>query len=119
MGYDERIEQELSTAQAALREGNDGKARVCARRAAAAARGAWLQRMPSAGWQGDAMHQLREIESDGSLPQPVRQAAARLLTKVTEREEAPFSTDPVSDARLIIEHFDRALGSLPDAPEPR
>ena len=38
------IEQELTAAEAALKAGNDGKARVCARRAVALASEAWLER---------------------------------------------------------------------------
>ena len=49
------IEQELATAEAARQNGNDGKARVCARRAVALATEAWLARLPLPRWRGDAM----------------------------------------------------------------
>jgi hypothetical protein len=99
------IEQELAAAEAAWKEANDGKARVRARRAVARATEEWLERRPTARWPGDAMEHLRQIQQDASFPLPIRQAAERLSTKVTHRQTAPFTTDPISDAKLIIAHF--------------
>ena len=99
------IEQELAAAQAAQQEGNHGKTRVCARRAVARATEAWLARLPSPRWRGDAMAHLRKIQQDDSFPLPIRQAAERLSTPVTRQHVAPFTTDPVTDARLIIAHL--------------
>ncbi len=106
------IEQELATAQAAQQRGNDGKARVCARRAVAHAAEACL---PSQLWRGDAMTYLRNIQQDTSFPVLVRQAAERLSTPVTHQHTAPFTVDPVADARLIITH----LGSTTSDNRPR
>ena len=50
-----QIERELAAAEAALTADNDGKARVCARRAVALAAEAWLARSPARQWHGDAM----------------------------------------------------------------
>lgn len=99
------IEQELVVAAAAWKDGNHGKARVCARRAVARATEDWLTRRPTPRWRGDAMEHLRQIQQDASFPLPIRQAAERLSTKVPQRQTAPFTIDPVSDARLIIVHL--------------
>ena len=99
------IEQELVAAQAAQQDGNHGKARVCARRAVARATEAWLARLPFPRWRGDAMAHLRQIQQDASFPLPIRQAAERLSTPVTRQHSAPFTMDPVADARLIIAHL--------------
>ena len=99
------IEQELAAAEAAWQEANEGKARVCARRAVALAIEAWLARFPVRRWRGDAIEHLRQIQQDASFPLPIRQAAERLSTKVTQRHSAPFTTDPIRDARVIIAHF--------------
>ena len=99
------IEQELEAAQAAQQNGNDGKARVCARRAVARATEAWLARLPLPRWRGDAMAHLRQIQQDASFPLPIRQAAERLRTSVTRQHAVPFTTDPVADARLIITYL--------------
>lgn len=101
-----QIERELARAQDALREGNDGMVRVCARRAVGLAAEAWLERFPGKNWRGDALNHLRRISADESFPQDIRRAAERLMTKVTQRNTAPFSTDPIADARRIIAHLD-------------
>lgn len=101
----ERIEREIAKAEAALRDGNDGMVRVCARRAVGLAAEAWLEKHPRAGWQGDALNQLRHIQAEESFPADIRDAAERLTTKVTRRDTAPFSTDPIADARAIITHL--------------
>jgi len=99
------IERELAAAEAAWKDANEGKARVCARRAVALATEAWLERLPVRRWRGDAMEHLRQIQRDTSFPQPVREAAERLSTAVPKRHAAPFTADPIGDARLIIAHL--------------
>jgi hypothetical protein len=98
----EQIEKELAMAEAALREANDGKARVCARRAVALAAEAWLERFPRPSWCGDAVNKLRQIQQEETFPVSIRQAAERLSTKITQRGAAPFTSNPIADARLII-----------------
>lgn len=100
-----RIAQELSAAKQAWNDGNEGKARVCARRAVAVAAEFWSARRGDPPGQGDAMAQLRRIQQYVTFPLPVRQAAERLITAVTRRHDTPFTTDPVSDASLIISHL--------------
>ena len=99
------IEQELAAAETARQNSNDGKARVCARRAVALATEAWLARLPLPRWRGDAMKHLRQIQQDASFPLPIRKAAERLTTSVTRQRTAPFTADPVADAKLIIAHL--------------
>ena len=101
----EQIEKELAMAEAALREANEGKARVCARRAVALAAEASLERFPRPSWRGDAMNQLRQIQQEESFPLPIRQAAERLSTKITQRDTAPFTSNPIADAKLIIAYL--------------
>ncbi len=100
-----RSEQELAAAEIARKDGNEGKARVCARRAVAFAIEAWLAGRPEPSWRGDAMEHLRQIQRHASFPLSVRQAAERLSTAVPQRQAAPFTTDPHADARVIIEYL--------------
>ena len=99
------IEQELAAAEAAWRIGNDGKARVCARRAVAAASDQWLARHSVQAPRMDAMGHLRGIQADQSVPVFIRQAAERLTTAVTRRDSGRFTVDPIGDARLIIAYL--------------
>lgn len=99
------IEQALAAAEVAWKDGNEGKARVCARRAVALVTEAWLAGLPDPLWRGDAMEHLRQIQRHAALPLPVREAAERLSTAVPRRHAAPFATDPLGDARVIIEYL--------------
>ena len=99
------IEEELAAAETARQNSNDGKARVCARRAVALATEAWLAQRSIPRWRGDAMAHLQQIQQDESFPLPIRQAAERLSTPVTHQHTAPFTTDPIADAKFIIAHL--------------
>ena len=99
------LDQELAAAVKASNDGNDGKARVCARRAVALVAEGWLGGLREPLWSGDAMEHLRQIQRQPSFPLPVRQAAERLSTPVPRRDAAPFTIEPLADARVIIEYF--------------
>ncbi|SRR6266496_6092959 len=105
MSQADLIEQELAAAEAAWNDGNEGKARVCARRAVALATEAWLARLPRPLWRGDAMEHLRQVQQEVSLPLPIREAAERLSTTVARRHSSPFTSDPIRDARVIVEYL--------------
>ena len=99
------IEKEFAAAEDAWKDGNHGKARVCARRAVALADEAWLATRSDQLFRGDALAHLRRIQQDHFLPLSIREAAERLSTTVTRKDSAPFSTDPIGDARIIIGYF--------------
>lgn len=107
MNWREQIEQELAKAATGLREGNEGLARVCARRAVALGAQHRIERSGVSAPPGDAMHQLRMIQKSEGVPLWVREGAQRLLTKVTQRNQAPMSTNPIADARLILTYLDQ------------
>jgi hypothetical protein len=97
------IEQELAAAEEALKEGDEGKARVCARRAVALADDVWLAKQSDRPFRGDALAHFCRIQQDLPLPLPIRQAVERLSTPDTRRDSYPFPTDFVGDSRIIIE----------------
>ena len=105
MHWREQIKQELAKAAEGLQSGNEGLARVCVRRAVALAAQHWAEQRHLPNWQGDAMYQLRKIQEQTTFPLPVREAAQRLLTKVTEQAQLPMTTDPITDARIILDHL--------------
>lgn len=93
--------RELDAADAALHAGNTGRARVCARRAVAAAC------LVAAGGDStlSAMDQLQHLQQGPQWPQHVREAARRLATSVRDGPHAPVSAQPGQDARIIVEHL--------------
>lgn len=100
-----QIEKEFAMAAAAKRSGNEGMVRVCARRAAGLAISYWLRSHPGTTWGTDVMSQLRNLQTDSSMPDNVRVAAMRLTTKVSQRFTSPFSTDPIADSNCIIQYL--------------
>lgn len=109
MSWREQVEGELARAESGLREGNEGLARVCARRAVALGAQNWVERSGTKAWPTDAMNILRKIQGEATVPSGVRAAAQRLLTAVTQQDHTPMSVDPIGDARLILSHFDQPL----------
>ena len=93
-----RIEAELAYARAARRHGNEGRARVCARRAAGWAIAAHY---PNGRQQG-VLSRLRWLGSNAEASQELRSAAGRLTEQVTEGLELPHSEDPLTDAETIV-----------------
>ena len=105
MLWQEQISRELGKATEGIENGNDGLARVCARRAVAIATQHWTSQPGKSAWQGDAMQQLRQVHHEPTFPLFVREAAQRLLTKVTEQAHLPMTTNPITDARIIIDYL--------------
>jgi len=102
------IAAELDRARGALAVGNDGKARVCARRAAGVALRAHYRDRSDGGWNGDAQQLLLKASTDQGVPSAARDASLRLTTSVTKKDTEPFSTDPVGDAVAIVASIDQA-----------
>jgi len=104
----ELARRELAMGEQAMAEGNQGRARVCGRRAVGALIGSLPE--PPAGYGTHAMANLRGISDDRSLPDEIRAAADRLLGGARSiLNGGTFSTDPLGDAVLIIDHFVLAL----------
>ena len=99
------MERELATGAAAALEGNNGKARVCARRAAGAAIEYWLQSHPGRLSSIDALNRLREVSRDSEVPSGVRMAAARLTSRITPEFRSPHPEDPLEDAGVLVDYF--------------
>lgn len=96
------IDRELAAGARAKDPGNEGRARVCARRAAGSAVGHWLERHPRPGWGVDARARLRALAGDEAFPESVRAAARRLTPRVTQAFALPFPEDPLDDAGVIV-----------------
>jgi hypothetical protein len=93
---------ELKEAQRSRMQGNEGKARVCARRAAGWAVGSYVETRSLAEPHTNALEHLKWVGENTKFSDEVREAANRLTTKVNTDGNLPFREDPVSDAQLII-----------------
>ena len=102
MKWRDEIEQELRRAREAERNGNQGRARTSARRAAGIAIVELEKRFPEKQYGGDFMMQLRSFASDPATPEHVRNAADRLQARLTPTFESP-SKHPIDDAGIIVQ----------------
>lgn len=91
-----RIEAELAYARAARAHGKEGRARVCARRAAGWAIAARFPDLP----QRSALSLLRWLQASG--PEELREAAGRLVVGVDVEHRLPHDEDPLQDAERIV-----------------
>ena len=104
-----RIKFELDQAHRFRTRGNEGRARVCARRAAGWAAAAFRQQLSGVETHHNAYHQLRWLRKIEEVPIELREAADRLTTRVTPSHELPHREDPLEDAEMIVHALLREL----------
>ena len=117
MGVEEaraKVEAEMDKAIASRAAGNEGRARVCARRAAGFA----LAARCGVSGKPNAYEVLRRAAGAPGLSDAARQAAGRLCVRVTEARRLPHLEDPLEDARLVIEELGYTLRIRMDGNRP-
>jgi hypothetical protein len=102
---------ELSAAEESWRNGQDGRARVCCRRAVGGALRFYATNHHDDSGKQTAFDRILAFSRRDDLPAPIRQAAIRLTTNVRNRLSPDFTFNPILDAKQIIEY----LSLSPDA----
>lgn len=103
------IEKEFTAAGKARQDGLEGRARVCARRAAgAAAREFFLRRAITLPVQ-DAYSVLILLTASPDVPPAAVQAASRLTQRVDEQFHLSSEIDLIEEARIIISELEKSL----------
>jgi hypothetical protein len=96
------ITAELEQAERARQAGNEGQARVCARRAAGMAARVFLSRN-GIHPQGKSAYTALQILAESPLLAPeLNMAALHLTTRLTEAFTLPMEADLIADARQLI-----------------
>lgn len=108
MNWKDQLQREFEQAEAARARGNEGRARVCARRAAGIAAREYLQRIGQPVQTASVLTLLDHLQAQTALPPDLRQAAAYLTLRVTETFSLPVPIDLIAEAKKLC----RAL--LPD-----
>ncbi len=101
---------ELSAAHAARDQGLEGRARVCARRAAGIAIREYLQRQGQP-VEGSAYDLLLALQARPELPESARHAAQMLTQRVTPDHTLPSKADLLEEAQTLV----RLLEPEPDS----
>jgi hypothetical protein len=105
-----KIREELEQAHHERARGNEGRARVCARRAAGWAIAAYRQHEEGVKPPVNALHLLRWLQGQQNMDEEMRLAAARLTIRVTQQHTLPHDEDPLQDAEVIIRYLSHDLG---------
>jgi len=98
----ETFEKELAAAGYARERGNEGMARVCARRAAGAVAGEALRRR-SLPTPAPAYDRLAVLASSPAFPPEVHELAGRFLVRLNPDHQLPIDADLLADAHRLAE----------------
>jgi HEPN domain-containing protein len=99
------IQAEFEKAAQARGRGNEGQARVCARRAAGIAVREYLTRRGIRPPSLSAYDLLNMLKEDPLLSSDLKQIADHLTLRVTEEFKLPVNVDLVEEAKLFCEEL--------------
>jgi hypothetical protein len=92
---------ELTLAENARNSGNEGRARVCARRAAGHVAGEYLRRQTTLIYSDSALHRLRYLEASAELSPKVKETIQHFLIHTTPEHSLPIDADLIADVHLL------------------
>lgn len=99
--YDQLIEKEIEKAIHARKNGNEGQARVCARRAAGLAVRKYFEKKEIPIYHKSAYELLISIIQQPNIPSIARENAIHLTLRVSESFKLPDEIDLIDDARSL------------------
>ena len=105
MDWQTDIKAEFEKAEQARARGNEGQARVCARRAAGIAIREYLTRRGIRPPSASAYDLLNLLKDDSSLSPDLRLIANHLTLRVTEEFKLPVEADLVAEARKFCQEL--------------
>jgi HEPN domain-containing protein len=98
---------ELEQAQKAKEQGNEGQARVCARRAAGIAIKDYLTRKGIHPPNVSAYDLLNYMKEEPLLPSDLKLVADHLTVRVTEEFKLPIDADLIAESRQLCEWLEK------------
>jgi hypothetical protein len=99
--WEVRFHQEIDQAENARRAGNEGRARVCARRAAGILVEEYFRRKGISSPLMSAYDYLKTLASMPGLPTGTKDLINHLLMKVSPNYSLPIEADLIEDARSL------------------
>ena len=103
MDWQTQIESELEKAEHARARGNEGQARVCARRAAGIAAREYLTRQGIHPPSVSAYDLLNFLKEDPGLSEDLKLIADHLTLRVNEEFKLPVEADLIAEARTFCD----------------
>ncbi|MGB7874045.1 MAG: hypothetical protein WBL25_06650 [Anaerolineales bacterium] len=101
--WKEKLQKEFELAESARARGNEGQARVCARRAAGIAIREYYARRGQHVRTPSAYDLLQMLAEEPQLPPDLKQAASYLTLRVTEEFKMPVEVDLLAEARKLCD----------------
>lgn len=114
-----RVNTELQHAEQARAGGNEGMARVCARRAAGMAIRAYYQSLGEPVRSTSAVDLLEHVRRDERLATEIHIVAEHLLQRVTPEYRLPIPADLLAETRWLVQALQDRLESSDDASSKR
>lgn len=105
MDWQTQIKAEFDKAEEARARGNEGQARVCARRAAGIAIREYLLRRGIRPPSVSAYDLLNQLKGDPDLSPDLKEIADHLTLRVTEEFKLPVNADLVAEARTFCDEL--------------
>jgi hypothetical protein len=103
ISWKSQFDHELENALAARYRGNEGMARVCARRAAGALIGHYLVQKGHAADKRSAYQTIKIFTGLPDVPNELKHSAALLLVKVTSERTLPVDVDLIAEVIRLAE----------------
>lgn len=100
-----KLQVEFERAEQARAKGNEGQARVCARRAAGIAIREYLARKGTPLSNPSAVDLLTLLKEDPLLSPDLKRIADHLTLRVTEEFKLPVNVDLVAEARRLCDEL--------------
>lgn len=99
--WKQKTQNELDLALVARKAGNEGKARVCSRRAAGYIAGEYLRRIGVPADSSSAYTRLQILQARPELTPAAREIVAHLLQRSTPDFTLPIPVDLIAEARQL------------------
>ena len=99
--WEQLFENEIQQAQAARTAGNEGMARVSARRAAGIVIGEYINQQGEKFSNPSAYERLRYLLSQPEISPQIRDIAAHFLVRVTPNHTLPIDADLIADVQCL------------------
>jgi hypothetical protein len=109
-----QIQEELLLAKQSRMEGNEGRARVCARRAAGTAVQLFLEQKGLVGKGENIFKSLMVFGDVIDLPERIRRALFWLVKRVDEDYNLPPEIDLIEEAAVVLDYIE---GQVPGITE--
>jgi hypothetical protein len=103
--WQELTNRELEMAQAARQSGNEGRSRVCARRAAGHIAGEYIKRRDLDFTSESALERLGYLYASVNTNDKARNTINRFLVHVTPEHKLPMEADLVDDVHLLAQQL--------------